>query len=109
MTQLPNTFRNDVEVYDAPMTDVIAALQITTPKTIFPVVAERGVERRGGRVVHRRCSRPPVTTPRTARNSTIRITAVITMPSDRGPGDLADVLDAADAVVDEAVRPAYTM
>ena len=77
-----------MEVYDAPITEVMAALQMTTPKTIFPV-SPRAASNAEAVGLPSSIFAPPVTTPRTARKSTTRITAVITMPSDRGPGDLA--------------------
>src|SRR3954462_4046522 len=38
VTHGPSTFRNDVDVYEAPITDVTAADHKMTPKTISPVV-----------------------------------------------------------------------
>ena len=79
VTQWPNTFRNDVEVYDAPMTEVIEALQITTPNTIFPT-SPRAWPNADAVGLSMSIFAPAVTTPRIARNSTTRITAVMATP-----------------------------
>ncbi len=69
-----------MDVYDAPMTDVIAALQITTPKTMRPM-SPSAASKADAVGFDMSMFAPAVTTPRIARNSTIRITAVSRMPA----------------------------
>jgi hypothetical protein len=66
-------------VYDAPMTEVIAADQMMTPNTIFPV-SPSACSKADAAGLRASSFAPPATTPRTARNSSTRMTPVIATP-----------------------------
>src|SRR5690606_16693411 len=72
---------NEMEVKDAPITDVIAAAQSTTPKILKPMspAAAWNASAAGLSVMSRIA--PADTTPSTARNSSQRMTPVAITPS----------------------------
>ncbi len=94
---------NETEVYAAPMTEVSAAAHRISPKTrrpTSPAAAWKALAA-GSSVAS---VTPPATTPRTARNSSTRITPVTRMPTTELRVIVPDVLDAGLAGVEQPVR-----